>query len=108
MTGVQTCALPIYRIEELIRDNGVREVVVGLPLCMNGSTGERAKDSTRFAEKLQERTGVTVRMWDERFSTREAENIMKEAAVPSRQRRGHLDKLAAQIILQSYLERSGD
>jgi len=94
----------IARIKEIAEEYKVKEIVLGLPLCMNGTIGERAKDSARFAEKLELRTGLQVRLWDERFSTREAEKAMLEASVRREKRKKVVDKLAAQIILQSYLD----
>ena len=94
----------IDSIRRIAEEAGVKEIVLGLPLCMNGSMGERAKDSARFAEKLKKRTGLAVRLWDERFSTREAEGAMLEASVRREKRKEIVDKLAAQIILQGYLD----
>jgi putative Holliday junction resolvase len=66
--------------------------------------GERAADSERFAEMLKERTHLPVKLWDERLSTKEAESVMLEADVTRSKRKKVIDKLAAQIILQSYLD----
>jgi putative Holliday junction resolvase len=99
----------IARILEILDEFKVKEIVVGLPLNMDGTMGERAKDSVKFVEMLKERIRMPVKLWDERLSTREAEAIMLEAAVKRAKRRKVVDKLAAQIILQSYLDslRSG-
>jgi putative Holliday junction resolvase len=94
----------IERIEEILKDFSVEEIVVGLPINMDGTMGERAADSERFAEMLKERTHLPVKLWDERLSTKEAESVMLEADVTRSKRKKVIDKLAAQIILQSYLD----
>ncbi|MGB2601160.1 MAG: Holliday junction resolvase RuvX [Candidatus Omnitrophota bacterium] len=94
----------IERIEEILKDFSVEEIVVGLPINMDGTMGERAADSERFAEMLKERTHLPVKLWDERLSTKEAESVMLEADVTRSKRKKAIDKLAAQIILQSYLD----
>lgn len=94
----------LRQIEKIVKDFGVEEIVVGIPINMDGTRGERAADSERFAEKLEERTHIPVRLWDERLSTREAESVMLEADVTRSKRKKVIDKLAAQIILQSYLD----
>jgi len=94
----------IETIKEIAGETGACEIVVGLPINMNGTIGERGRDSMRFAEKLKRSTGLAVRLWDERLSTREAENIMIKASVTRKKRKKVIDKLAAQIILQGYLD----
>jgi len=94
----------IARIREMLDEFNVAEIVVGLPLKMDGTMGERAKDSVKFADMLKEQTRVPVKLWDERLSTKEAENTMMEAAVRRGKRKKVVDKIAAQIILQSYLD----
>ncbi len=94
----------ISEIVELIKEYGVKEIVLGLPLNMDGTSGERAKDSIRFSEKLSEASGLKVRLWDERLSTREVTKVMIAASVSRKKRKENVDKLAAQLILQSYLD----
>jgi putative Holliday junction resolvase len=94
----------IDRITEMIGEFDVKEIVVGLPVNMDGTLGERAEDSKVFAQELGRRTGLPVKLWDERLSTREAENIMLEADLPRKKRKKAVDRLAAQIILQGYLD----
>jgi putative Holliday junction resolvase len=94
----------IDRIMGVIDEFGVKEVVVGLPINMDGTLGERAEDSKLFARELERRTGLPVKLWDERLSTREAENIMLEADLTRKKRKKAVDRLAAQIILQGYLD----
>lgn len=92
------------RIKEIAREFKVKEIVVGLPVKMDGTMGERAEDSKTFAEMLKKRAKLPVKLWDERLSTKEAEDIMIKADVTRAKRKKAIDKLAAQIILQNYLD----
>lgn len=92
------------RIEALIEEYEVEEVVVGLPKNMNNSLGERAEDCEAFADKLRQRTGLPVVMWDERLTTVSAENVLKESGVRRENRKAVIDKIAAVFILQGYLD----
>ena len=89
-------------IAKLATANGVKMIVVGLPLNMNGEEGEMARD---FARKLHKATGLPVEMFDERLTSWEAHEIMKEAGLTRKKRSRLADKLAATIILQRYLDR---
>lgn len=92
------------RIEALIEEYEVEEIVVGLPKNMNNSLGERAEDCEAFADKLRQRTGLSVVMWDERLTTVSAENVLKESGVRREDRKAVIDKIAAVFILQGYLD----
>jgi len=94
----------VGKIRSIAGEYGVERIVVGLPVHMNGTVGERALDSRRFAELLERETGIPVILWDERLSTKEAEDIMIKADVSRKKRRKVIDKLAAQVILQNYLD----
>ncbi len=94
----------IGRITEVIKELGIEKIVVGLPVNMDGTMGERAKDCRAFAEKLKEKTGLAVELWDERLSTKEAEDVMLAADMTRNKRKKVIDKLAAQLILQGYLD----
>ncbi len=95
----------LARIEELIEEYGVTEIVLGLPKNMDDSEGERAKLSLEFKDKLERRTGLEVHMWDERLTTVEADNIMIEAGITKREdRKEYVDMIAAQLILEGYME----
>jgi putative Holliday junction resolvase len=94
----------IKEIKSFIEKYKVKEIVLGLPLNMDGTQGERAEDSTGFAEILKKETGLPVKMWDERLSTKEVEDMLIAASVSRAKRKKVSDKLAAQIILQSYLD----
>ena len=90
-------------IARLIGPYEPERVVVGLPLNMDGSEGPRALKTRRFAERLGEHTGLPIELWDERLTTVEAQEILRETGVRSRGRRGLVDEVAAAVILRSYL-----
>ena len=94
----------LARIEELIQQYEVTEIVLGLPKNMNDTEGERVRLSLEFKEKLERRTGLPVHMWDERLTTVEADNIMIEAGIRRENRKEYVDMIAAQLILEGYLE----
>ena len=85
----------------------VAEIVVGLPVNMDGSRGPRAARTEEFLAELARRTAVPLRRWDERLSTKVAEAVLIEAGTSRSKRRGVVDKLAAQVILQNYLDAAG-
>jgi putative Holliday junction resolvase len=80
------------------------EFVVGLPVRMNGTRGPEADAAEAFAETLRTRTAKTVTLWDERLSTVEAERTMRSGGTRAKQQRGRVDKVAAAVFLQSFLE----
>ena len=92
------------RIEELIQEYGVELIVLGLPLHMDQSESVRSVLSQEFKEKLERRTSIPVIMWDERLTTVEADSIMDEVGIPKANRKEYVDMIAAQIILQDYLD----
>lgn len=94
----------LARIEELIVEYGVEEIVLGLPKNMNNTEGERVELTMEFKEKLERRTGLPVHMWDERLTTVAADKAMIEAGLRREERKEHVDKLAAVFILQGYLD----
>lgn len=95
----------LARIEELARENAVTQIVVGLPLNMDGSEGERARAARAFAEKVRKRTGLPVELVDERLTTVEADEIMDQMGLTDRaQRKAQVDAIAASLILQDYMD----
>ena len=96
----KTCA----RIEELIAEYEVTEIVLGLPKNMNNTMGERAEKSLAFKEMLEKRTGLPVVMWDERLTTVAANRAMMEGGVRRENRGEFVDSMAAALILQGYLD----
>lgn len=93
----------LARIEELIVEYEVEEIVLGLPKNMNDSLGVRAELSMEFKDKLERRTDLPVIMWDERLTTVAADKAMMEAGIRREHRKEHVDKIAACFILQGYL-----
>lgn len=91
------------RIEELVREYEITSIVLGYPKNMDDSVGERAKRTEEFKGMLEKRTGLPVILWDERLTTVEADEILRESGVPISERKRVIDKVAAGIILQSYL-----
>ena len=94
----------LARIEEIISEYQVTEIVLGYPKNMNNTVGERAEKSLEFKEMLERRTGLEVIMWDERLTTVEANRTLMEASVRRENRKQYLDQLAAVFILQGYLD----
>ena len=94
----------LARIEELIVEYEVSEIVLGLPKNMNDTIGARAELSMDFQEKLERRTGLPVTMWDERLTTVAADKAMMEAGIRRERRKEYVDKIAAVFILQGYLD----
>ena len=80
------------------------EIVVGFPKNMNNTVGERAEQCREFADMLERRTGLPVVMWDERLSSVSAEQVLIESGVRRENRKAVIDKIAASIILQGYLD----
>ncbi|GIO69088.1 Holliday junction resolvase RuvX [Paenibacillus sp. JTLBN-2024] len=94
----------VSRIAELVRDYEVEEIVVGLPKNMNGSIGPRGEICIDFADKLKEMLKLPVHLWDERLTTVSAERTLIEADVSRKKRKQVVDKMAASLILQNYLD----
>lgn len=95
---------PLQRIAALTLEKNVERIVVGLPRHMNGTTGESAEKACAFAEKLRPLVACEVRTWDERLSTVAAHRSLREAGKSTRQTRGYVDQVAAQMLLQGYLD----
>ena len=92
------------RIEELIVEYGVEHIVIGYPKHLNNTVGERAEKTEEFAANVKRRTGLEVTLWDERLTTVEAERVLKAGEVGYKKRNEVIDKLAAVLILQNYLD----
>ena len=95
----------LARIEELIVENEVDEIVLGLPKNMNDTEGVRVELTKEFKEKLERRTGLPVIFWDERLTTVAADKTMMEAGIRRENRKDYVDMIAATLILQGYLDR---
>lgn len=94
----------LAKIEEIIDEYKVSFVVLGYPKNMNNTIGERAKATEEFKEHIERRTGLEVVLQDERLSTVESERILMESGVRRENRKEYVDKMAAAVILQSYLD----
>lgn len=90
-------------LEQLIQEHGVGMILMGHPLHMSGKEGRQAEYTREFAERLAKRTGLDVKFWDERLTTVEAERVLKESGISISKRARAVDRLAAQILLESYL-----
>ena len=91
-------------IGQLIEEYGITDVVIGLPKNMNGSIGPRGEASQRYAEQLEKLFSVSTILWDERLTTMAAERVLLEADVSRKKRKKVIDKMAAMMILQGYLD----
>ncbi len=94
----------LQEIAACVSDQEIARIVVGLPLRMDGARGPAADRAQAFADRLKEAVDVMVTTWDERFSTVTAENALIEGGTRRGKRRHVVDKLAAQIFLQHYLD----
>lgn len=92
------------RLAEIARQHNVGHWVVGLPRNMNGTDSPRTELTREFVAQLSERLGLPVSTYDERMTTMVAERVLLEADVSRAKRKQVIDKMAAQVILQSYLE----
>ena len=93
----------LRRIEEIIEEYHVTKIVLGNPLMPDGTVGERAYATGAFRDTLAARTALPVLLWDERLTSVEAEALLSEAGVPAREKKMQVDRIAAQLILQDYL-----
>lgn len=93
------------RLSELISEYEVHELVVGMPKHLNGTKGDRAEKTEEFVEKMKTVIDLPVTFWDERLSTVMAERQLIAADVSRKKRKGIIDKMAAVVILQGYLDR---
>ncbi len=92
------------RISELVKQYNVDKIVVGLPKNMNGTIGPRGEACQQFAANLRELLQLDVVMWDERLSTMAAERLLISADVSRKKRKQVIDKMAAVVILQGFLD----
>lgn len=88
----------------LAEENDVREIIIGQPLHMSGHESAQSQKVARFAEKLHEVLDLPIVFWDERLTSFAAEQHLEEMGLNWRKRREHVDKIAAMIILQNYLD----
>jgi len=94
----------LFRVDEIVREKEVDHVVVGLPKRMDGQMGTAATEVLEFVEKLRAILPCPVVTWDERLTTAAAHRALRDAGKKTRHTRGYVDQVAAQMILQSYLD----
>lgn len=95
----------IYEIKDLVKEYSVEKIILGFPKNMNNTIGESGERALNFKSFLEENLDIKVIMQDERLSTKEATNYMLEADMSRKKRKGKIDGLAANIILQTYLDK---
>ena len=91
-------------LAKIIEEHEISKAVIGLPKNMNGTIGERGEASKRFARYFEKKFSIPVEFWDERLSTVAAERVLLEANVSRKKRKDVIDKMAAVMILQGYLD----
>lgn len=91
-------------LDEVIRQYGVREIVIGLPLRMSGEAGTQSAKMREFAEELRKRFGLPVHLWDERLTSAEANRLLRETDMSIEKRAKAVDRMAAVLILQGWME----
>ena len=95
----------LARLAEIVREKDIKKIVVGLPINMDGRSGERAALTLEFVEKLKLRVDIPIVMQDERLTTVEADEILDESGVKKQDRKQFIDQIAAGIILKEYMEK---
>jgi len=91
-------------LAKVVRDYSVSEIVVGYPLRLSGAEGMQSEKMHRFAEDLRKHFGLPVHLWDERLTSSQANRILREADLSIKKRAGAVDRMAAVLILQSWME----
>jgi putative holliday junction resolvase len=92
------------RLERVIRENQVHEIVLGYPLRMSGQEGTQSQKVAEFAEELRRKFGLPVHLWDERLTSAEANRLLREADLSIQKRAQAVDRMAATLILQSFMQ----
>jgi putative holliday junction resolvase len=95
------------RLERVIRENQVQEIVLGYPLRMSGQEGTQSQKVAEFAEELRRKFGLPVHLWDERLTSAEANRLLREADLSIQKRAQAVDRMAATLILQSFMQARG-
>ena len=94
----------LQQLAQVIREYGVSEIVVGYPLRLSGAAGAQAEKMTAFAEELRRRFKLPVHLWDERLTSAEANRLLRETEMSVRRRGQVVDRMAAVLILQAFME----
>jgi putative Holliday junction resolvase len=100
----RSLAADLAHVQDLVRRHEVRRIIVGMPLHMSGRSGPQARLAEEFIHQLEQVLDVPVIPWDERLTSKSAEALLIEANVSRKKRKGTIDRVAAAILLQSYLE----
>ena len=95
----------IYEIEKIVRENDVKKIILGFPKNMNNTLGERAMVTTEYQKKLEESLNIPVILFDERLTSVISNSVLIDADMSRKKRKKKVDGLAAQIILQDYLNK---
>lgn len=98
----------LIALAQVCREREVKEIVVGLPINMDGTMGPKAKEILELAPVWEKELGVPVKTWDERLSTRQINRLMAEGGASRADKKAKTDQLAAVLILQNYLESKRD
>lgn len=96
--------IDVEAIANLVKTHGVEKIVIGYPLRLDGTEGIQCEKVVRFARRLEAALGIPIIKWDETLSTKEAEEILARSGVHPRKRKDKVDRLAASLILQSFLD----
>jgi putative Holliday junction resolvase len=99
--------LALNRVVEIVKERKVDKIVLGYPKHMNGDIGEKAKLSEEFKKKIEEAINIEVILVDERWTTKLAESRLLQADISRKKRKQVIDKMAAVVILQNYLDSKG-
>lgn len=104
LPNIQNEPSAFLKIKEIVEREGITEIIVGLPRNLNGTIGESAKKVESFAEELKKHISIPVKFWEEWLSTKEAERHLIFADKSRKKRKDLIDRVAAQLILQGYLD----
>jgi putative Holliday junction resolvase len=94
----------LKELKNLAEEHAIKQIVVGLPKDLSGTLGKKARDVMAFAEQVEKYTHIPTVLWDERFSTNEANRVFELAQISHKKRKPFIDMIASQIILQGYLD----
>ncbi len=103
----QNKRLDFEKLEKIVREYGVTQIVVGLPLRMSGLEGTQAEKMQLFAEELRKRFQLPVHLWDERLTSAQANRLLRETEMSIKRRGQVVDQMAAVLILQSFMDSRG-
>jgi putative Holliday junction resolvase len=100
----RTPSLDLQHLRATVSEHRVKGLIVGLPVHISGDEGGKAREAREFGRWLANRTGLPLRFWDERFTSAQAEQVLLAAGLSKKKRQARRDKLAAQMMLQAYLD----